>query len=150
MSHATEKDIFRVRPSFIPVLAVIVGVLLAGTLTAIIIFKVSFALTYIMIGAIMFMTLIIILSWVTTVYALTTERIEYRLGIIGSKDDSIETERVSSLQLKQGFLGKIFDFGDIFAEGDSVKSEIVFKNIHFARKRYQQIKHATIDKPNLS
>ena len=150
MSHAVEKDIFRVRPSFIPVLAVIVGVLLAGTLTAIIIFKVSFVLTYIMLGAIMFMTLIIILSWVTTVYALTTERLEYHLGIIGSKDDSIETERVSSLQLKQGLLGKIFNFGDIFAEGDSAKSEIVFKNIHFAKKRYQQIKHETVDKTNLS
>lgn len=149
MPHETEVDIFRVRPSFIPTLAIITGVLFAGILTAIIIFKVAFVLTYILIGATMFMALIVILSWVTTVYALTSERVEYHLGIIGSKDDSIETKRVSSLQLKQGFVGKIFDFGDILAEGDSAKSEIVFKNIHFAKKRYQQIKHETIDKNNV-
>lgn len=148
MPHKTEVDIFRVRPSFIPTLAIIIGVIFAGSLTAIIIFKVAFALTYILIGTTMFMALIVVLSWVTTVYALTSERVEYHLGIIGSKDDSIETKRVSSLQLKQGLAGKIFDFGDILAEGDSAKSEIVFKNIHFANKRYQQIKHETIDKNN--
>ena len=144
-----EKDIFRVRPSFIPILALVIGLFVTGIITAIIIFKVAFALAYILIGAMMFIGLIIFMSWFTTIYALTTHRLEYRFGIIGSKDDSLEIDNVSSLQLKQGFLGKLFDFGDIIAQGEGDKSEIIFKNIHFAKKRYQQIKHETIDKSNV-
>lgn len=147
---SNEQDIFRVRPSFVPVLALLIGLFITVIITSIIVFKVAVALAYTLIGAMVLIGLIILMSWFTSVYALTSERLEYRFGIIGSKDDSIEIDNVSSLQLKQGFLGKIFDFGDILAEGDSVKSEIIFKNIHFAKKRYQQIKRETIDKRNIT
>lgn len=148
MSHTdeTESDIFRVRPSILPYLALMLFSVVAGSIAAIFIYGLFPIITYGLLVVLVFVETVVFFSWFTTIYALTTERIEYRFGIIGTKQEFIETKRVSSVEVHRGLLGKILNFGDIIIEGDNPMSIFTFKYIGDPKQRLKQIEHQTIDK----
>lgn len=144
MPHVTETDIFRVRPSFVPFLAIILGI---GALTAIIVFMllpISLPLALAVAGTAVFATFIVILAFLTTEYALTTEKVHIRRGIIATYHEDIEVDRVSSIELHQGILGRILNYGDIIIDGDSPNSRIIFRQIDAPKFRHEQIEHETL------
>lgn len=143
--NLVEVDIFRVKPSFLPYLAIIIAISLVGGIIASAILSFIPLITYVVAIALVFIDSIVIFSWQTTVYGLTNQRLDYRFGIIGSKKEFIETSRISSVEIHQGFLGKVLNYGDIVVEGDNPDSVFNFRNIAKPKFRLEQIKTQTIE-----
>lgn len=143
LSSAPETTVFRVRPSFLPFLAMIVGIFALGIIIVIFILKLPIIFDIVVFTVITFVSLIITASWATTFYGLTNLRLEFRIGIIASSADFIETNNVSSVELRQSLLAKIFNFGDIIIVGDNTSSGFVFKHIVNPTDRIAQIKSQT-------
>lgn len=60
-----------------------------------------------------FLILISYLSKSSTIYAITDKRVIGRQGIISENFKSLTFEHITSIRVKRGILGKMFDFGDI-------------------------------------
>lgn len=144
MPHITETDVFRVRPSFVPFLFMIIGIGLLIGFIALMFFGVSLAIAAAVIAVGVFAIFIILLAFFTTQYALTTEKVHIRRGIIATYHEDIEVNRVSSIELHQGVIGRILNYGDIVIDGDSPNSRIIFKQIGGPRFRHEQIEHETL------
>lgn len=52
-----------------------------------------------------------------TSFVLTNKRIVYKTGIIGQRVIEIKIEKVESVQIYQGALGRIFNYGDLIFSG---------------------------------
>lgn len=63
-------------------------------------------------------TIYIVLAWLNEYYEVNPSRIFYRRGIIWRKEDlydlSRKTNGISSIGVKQGLLGRIFNYGTLF------------------------------------
>jgi len=146
MPHLPESDIFRVRPSFAPYAFIILGI---AILVMIIILAISSPFpaiislaTVLLVG--LFAITVVLLAWLTSEYALTTQKVHIRRGIITRYHEDIEVTRVSSVEFHQRILGRIFNFGDIIIDGDSPNSRIIFSQIGAPAARHQQIEHETL------
>jgi len=144
MPHIAETDIFRTRPSFTPYFFIILGIaVLVAIATAILApIPLIFTLAIALIG--LFALVVVLLAWSTTEYALTTQKVHVRRGIITRYHEDIEITRVSSIELHQTVLGRIFNLGDIVIDGDSPNSRIVFHQIAAPSARHKQIEHETL------
>jgi uncharacterized membrane protein YdbT with pleckstrin-like domain len=60
-----------------------------------------------------FLIVISYLSKSSTIYAITDKRVIGRQGIISENFKSLTFEHITSIRVKKGILGKMFDFGDI-------------------------------------
>lgn len=147
-----ETIIFKTRPS----LVILIGLLSAVGLWFVALFYLVFELRtrgiiapqliqIIQIGGIIagaFIGLVIILSWLFTIYLVTNKRIEYRSGVLAVDEKNISPSDVQNVKFRQSFLGLIFFFGDVTvlsASGDM----IIFKNIALPGKRANQIEEIT-------
>ena len=83
---------------------------------------VSYNLAYflILVFGKIFLTLFIVLSWLNEYYEITPTKIVYRRGILWRKEDVYDLNprdpavRISSIGIKQGLLGRIFNYGTLF------------------------------------
>lgn len=144
MPHGTETDIFRVRPSFVPYAFIILGIAVLVTIIILILGPIPpvVVLAIALVG--LFAITVVFLAWLTTEYALTTEKVHIRRGIITRYHEDIEVTRVSSVELHQGILGRILNYGDIVIDGDSPNSRIIFRQIAAPTTRHGQIEHETL------
>lgn len=139
-----ETDIFRVRPSFVPFFFIILGIGLLTGLVAFMLFSIEplVALAAGLVG--IFAAIIVFLAWFTTEYALTTEKVHIRRGILTIFHEDIESSRVSSVELHQKILGRILNYGDVVIHGDSPNSIITFHQIGNPKFRHEQIEEETV------
>lgn len=144
MPHVPETDIFRVRPSFVPYFFIIVGIAILVTIVILVLSPIApiIMLAIVLIG--LFAITVVFLAWLTSQYALTTQKVHIRRGIITRYHEDIEVDRVSSVEFHQGILGRIFNFGDIVIDGDSPNSRIIFRQIANPKTRHEQIEHETL------
>ncbi|MBI3261508.1 PH domain-containing protein [Candidatus Berkelbacteria bacterium] len=144
MPHIGETDIFRTRPSFTPYFFIILGIAVLVAIITLIISPIPPIVTLgiVLIGV--FAITVVFLAWLTTEYALTTEKVHIRRGIITRYHEDIEVTRVSSVELHQGILGRILNYGDIVIDGDSPNSRIIFRQIGSPVGRHGQIEHETL------
>lgn len=56
---------------------------------------------------------VIVLQWKNHVYFLTNDGITERKGIITTTEEAYDMKNIRSVTLRQGILGKMFDFGDL-------------------------------------
>ena len=83
---------------------------------------VSYNLAYflILVFGKIFLTLFIVLSWLNEYYEITPTKIVDRRGILWRKEDVYDLNprdpavRISSIGIKQGLLGRIFNYGTLF------------------------------------
>lgn len=141
-----ETDIFRVRPSFFPYFFILFGIGALGAIIAFVLFTQVAApiIGFAVLGIVVFALLIVVLAWSTTEFALTTEKVHIRRGILTVFHEDIESSRVSSVEFHQNILGRIFNYGDIVVHGDSPNSIINFHQIASPKFRHEQIEQATI------
>lgn len=144
MPHVSETDIFRTRPSFIPYFFIILGIAVLITIVILLLGPIPplVALAIALVG--LFAITVVLLAYLTTEYALTMEKIHIRRGIITRYHEDIEVNRVSSVELHQGILGRILNYGDIVIDGDSPNSRIIFRQIAAPTTRHGQIEHETL------
>lgn len=144
MPHVPETDIFRVRPSFVPYFFIILGIAILVTIIILILGPIPplIVLAIALIG--LFAITVVFLAWLTSEYALTTQKVHVRRGIITRYHEDIEVDRVSSVELHQGILGRILNYGDIVIDGDSPNSRIIFRQIADPTGRHRQIEHETL------
>lgn len=140
----TETDVFRVQPSFVPFAFMIIGIAALGGLMVVLLLPIAQVLAIVVVLVALFAILVVLAAFFTTQYALTTEKVHIRRGIITRFHEDIETNRVSGVELHQNILGRIFNFGDIVVDGDSPNSRIFFRQIANPKFRHEQIEHETL------
>lgn len=140
----TETDIFRIRPSAVPYFFIIAGIAILAGLLAFFLFPIASVLSFIVVGVSLFAIGVVVLAFLTTQYALTTEKVHIRRGIITRFHEDIEVDRISGVELHQGAIGRILNYGDIIIDGDSPNSRIIFRQIAAPKFRHEQIEHETL------
>lgn len=144
MPHIIETDIFRVRPSFVPYFFIILGIVLLSTILVLMLVPIASTLATIIAVVAAFAVGVVLLAFFTTEYALTTAKVHIKRGIIARYHEDIEVDRISSVELHQGILGRIFGYGDIIIDGDSPNSRVIFRQIGQPKFRHEQIEHETL------
>lgn len=139
-----EIQIFRIRPNFIPYFFILTGIMLVGGFLAYVLYQIEPLMTLSLWLAIVFADLIIFLSWLTTVYTLTTVQALCRVGIIGSREEFIEIEQISSAELSQSVIGRFLNFGDVIIKGDSERTFMVFRGVANPRTIHHLIEQTMI------
>lgn len=140
MPHSSQPEhiIFQTRQAVLPLLLLVVGITVLGIISVVVLTTAN-TLALILIAVVALVDTIILLSYLNTIYTLTNQRLIYQAGIIGKLTETIENGRVSSLELHQGFLGRIFNYGSIRIEGDNPMSLFTFRLIANPRDRLKQI-----------
>lgn len=76
-------------------------------------------------------------------YRLFPERIEVERGILSRSIENIELFRVRDVGLRQGFFGRMADFGDIYVHStDSSTPDVHIAGIDAPREFYQTVRDA--------
>jgi len=88
---------------------------------------------------VLFVDIIIVLDWATTVYLVTNKRIQYRFGIIGERVLTIPVKEITDTSLEIGLLGRIFNYGTVRIESANLNSTILFRNIPSAEEKKNEI-----------
>jgi len=72
-----------------------------------------------------------ILSKLSTKYAITNKRVIARRGIISENLKSSTFKHITSLEIKQGLIGKIFNFGNIIVKtsGSGISADFAWKYV---------------------
>lgn len=86
-----------------------------------------------------FITTIIVLDWLSTIYTLTNRRVQWRFGIIGEQTKTIALNQITNTKLTIGIFGRIFNYGNITIEAANINSTIIFKGISSAKIKKDQI-----------
>lgn len=75
--------------------------------------------------------LIAVLSKLSTKYVITDKRVGGRYGIISEDFKSATFKHVTSLRIKQGIIGKIFNFGNVIIDtsGSGARVDFVWKYV---------------------
>jgi len=147
---ATETEIFRVRRS---VLFLIVPIIVVSTIGIALFLVLNAAglpsqlLSGVRIGlivAIVFIDLLILLDWLTTVYLLTNRRVQFRFGIIGQQTKTIALEQITNTEVQIGIFGRLFNYGTIEIDAANINSIILFRGISAPDTRKGQIDDAKL------
>lgn len=80
----------------------------------------------------------VIAQWLNEYYEITTKEIIYRRGIIVRREDRHKLDHIGSVELEQGLLGRIFNYGTLKLFVWTTEKEALMYLIHNPRK-YQNI-----------
>lgn len=80
----------------------------------------------------------IIMQWVDEYYEITTKDVVYRRGFFIKKEDRHKLEHIGYINLEQGALGRMFNYGTVKLFNWTTEKEILLYLIHNPRK-YQHI-----------
>ncbi|MEM3573679.1 MAG: PH domain-containing protein [Nitrososphaeria archaeon] len=121
--NRNEKIIFEGRPSLIPYVfkPVLYGIIYTiifgiGGYVIFSLFSSSLAISwliFIVVVCLIIPTLIYILRWSRTYYALTDRRVTYTYGLFSRKSSDIPLEKIMNVQMFQPWYERIFGFGTI-------------------------------------
>lgn len=139
-----EKLIFALRKNFVFLLApAIFATIAIGVLGFIMLSIIPSGFIMwariVLIFVVLFVDLIIVLDWSTTVYLVTDKRIQYRFGIVGEKVLTIPVDQITDTALEISLLGRLFNYGTVRIESANLNSTILFRNISNASERKNQI-----------
>ena len=133
-----DEDIeLELRPHWVvfakPGVTVLVGLALAATSTQIAQTAEWYetVLTYasLVLAALGFLRLIgRLLTWSTTHFVVTTNRVIYQRGLFGRQRLEIPLQRVNNVLFEQSFLERIVNSGDVIVESGAEDRDVVFDN----------------------
>jgi uncharacterized membrane protein YdbT with pleckstrin-like domain len=89
-----------------------------------------------------FISLIIVLDWLTTVYTLTNRRVQWRFGIVGEQTKTITLNQITNTKVMIGIFGRALNYGDVVIEAANINSNITFKAIPNPNTKKEQIDNA--------
>ena len=142
-----EQVIFRSRPHFIIPFSLIILILGAGAILFFLLSKVNIFIIpqnwILLIESLVFLLVafIVFLYWILTEYILTTQRVEWRFGIIGKGVISIGLEKIQNIALSISILGRIFNFGSIKIEPAGISADINFNGIPNPTNKKEEIEN---------
>lgn len=74
-------------------------------------------------------------------YRLFSDRLELETGILGRKIENIDLFRVRDVGLRQGLVGRLADFGDVYIHStDSSTPDVHLRGIDRPREFYDQLR----------
>ena len=68
------------------------------------------------------------LKIICTEYAVTTKRVIFKEGIIARRTEEQLLTKVETVEVNQGIIGRLFDFGNVKVTGTG-NSEVIFKHV---------------------
>lgn len=81
------------------------------------------------------------LARVGSSYRLYGDRLELESGLVGRKIENVELFRIRDVGLRQGFFGRLGDFGDVYVHStDSSTPDLHLKGIDSPREFYEEIR----------
>lgn len=90
------------------------------------------------------LTLFVVLEWLNEYYEITPTKIFHRRGILWRREDiydiSLKSNKITSIGVKQGLLGRIFNFGTLFFYDRGVYEYYYLYYIHNPL-RYLEVLH---------
>jgi uncharacterized membrane protein YdbT with pleckstrin-like domain len=84
------------------------------------------------------------LSWTTTEFVVTTDRLILRAGIIGKKGMEIPLDRVNTVFFSQKLRERLFGFGDLIIESGGERGQQVINNVAHP-EQVQSVIHAAME-----
>jgi membrane protein YdbS with pleckstrin-like domain len=85
-----------------------------------------------------------LLTWRTTHFVITTDRLIYRSGVFAKRGIQIPVERVNNVNFKQGVLERILGAGDLLVESAGQDGQQRFTDVRHP-DRIQNLIHAQMD-----
>ena len=74
-------------------------------------------------------------------YRVYADRVEMEQGVLSRRIENVELFRVRDLGVKQGFLGRLFDFGEVYVHStDASAPDVVLADIDHPREFYQTLR----------
>ena len=73
----------------------------------------------------------------------TNKRVIYKTGIVGRKSEEMKLTSIETVEIEQGVLGRMLNFGDIKVTGRGI-SDLVFRRIHDpleVKRRIESVSH---------
>jgi uncharacterized membrane protein YdbT with pleckstrin-like domain len=78
------------------------------------------------------------ITWLVAIYeylrlrnieqGVTNKRVVYKTGIISRRTDEMKVTSIETVEIDQGVIGRLFDFGDVRVTGRGI-SDVVFRRI---------------------
>lgn len=127
-----EEIIFEIRPSVFILFAELLGlvILIAGIISLFYFSGLANTVFYLVAGGVgIIVTMIMFLYWRSTIYRLTSKRVENRIGIFGSREEEISHDDIQAVDVQQSILGKAFNFGTVMIKAAGASREVDFTNI---------------------
>jgi uncharacterized membrane protein YdbT with pleckstrin-like domain len=84
------------------------------------------------------------LSWTTTEFVVTTDRLILRAGIIGKKGMEIPLDRVNTVFFSQKLRERLFGFGDLIIESGGERGQQVINNVS-RPEQVQSVIHSAME-----
>jgi uncharacterized membrane protein YdbT with pleckstrin-like domain len=84
------------------------------------------------------------LTWVTTHFVITTDRLIYRSGILAKRGVQIPVERVNNVNFRQGIFERMVGAGDLLIESAGQDGQQRFTDVRHP-DRIQNLIHAQMD-----
>jgi len=109
----------------------------------------NFLLIVIILGVIiidLFITLIFYFDWMNKSYLIRPGSIVEKRGVLFRREETYACSNIEEIVLKQGILGRIFDFGSLRLYDPALKQSIYLTNIR-SPHRYQSILRKEFMKP---
>jgi uncharacterized membrane protein YdbT with pleckstrin-like domain len=69
-----------------------------------------------------------IISLFTTEYSITTKKILTKTGLIRRNTDELPSNKVEGIDVKQGIIGRIFNYGNVIVTGTGIQ-QVVFLDV---------------------
>ncbi|MDO8583034.1 MAG: PH domain-containing protein [bacterium] len=96
------------------------------------------------------LTLFVVLEWLNEYYEITPAKIFHRRGIIWRKEDVYDLsgnkpDRITSIGIQQGFLGKIFNYGTLFFYDRGLYKYYYLHYIHNPLRYFEILQHLLPD-----
>ncbi|MDP3014519.1 MAG: PH domain-containing protein [Candidatus Subteraquimicrobiales bacterium] len=127
-----EEVIFEIRPSVFILIAEVLGLVIAiGGIMILFYFSgMANTIFYLVTSAVGILTAaVMFLYWRSTVYILTSKRVENRVGIFGSREEEISLDDIQAVDVQQSILGTIFGFGTVMIKAAGALREVDFTNV---------------------
>lgn len=143
-----EEIIFEIRPSVFILFAELLGlvILIAGIISLFYFSGLANTIFYLVAGAVgVFATIVMFLYWRSTVYILTSKRVENRIGIFGSREEEISHDDIQAVDVHQSILGKIFNFGTVMIKAAGASREVDFTNVASPKQIANRIEDLAIE-----
>ncbi len=90
---------------------------------------VQWALTFAVIGAAIWFVVRPIVSWLTTYYVLTNQRLITRSGLVAKSGIEIPLERITNVNFSQSMIERMMGAGDLLVESAGLSGQSKFANI---------------------
>jgi len=127
-----EEVIFEIRPSVFILIAEVLGLVIAiGGIMVLFYFSgMANTIFYLVTSAVGILTAaVMFLYWRSTVYILTSKRVENKVGIFGSREEEISHDDIQAIDVHQSILGKVFNFGTVMIKAAGASREVDFTNV---------------------